>query len=184
MLFGSRSFALFFKSWGYAPARNYTLFYMCNFWWLCFIPPNNFYGFTPLRHNTPHGKKTLNKVDLGFAWRRCGGVRKMFMGCRLIGVFLFFLLPSASIRVTQIPVRLMLKLKANLKKSSINSSKKNTSRKKFGRIYIAEPLALGKFCKIFVPNIDEGQKKSYHLSAGHLALCHEVNPALLLHLRS
>ena len=22
--------------------------YMCNFWWLCFIPPNNFYGFTPL----------------------------------------------------------------------------------------------------------------------------------------
>ena len=22
--------------------------YMCNFWWLCFVPPNNFYGFTPL----------------------------------------------------------------------------------------------------------------------------------------
>ena len=25
---------------------------MCNFWWLCFIPPNNFYGYTLLRMST------------------------------------------------------------------------------------------------------------------------------------
>ena len=33
------------------------------------------------------------------------------MGCRLIGVFLFFLLPSASIRVTRIPVSLNVESK-------------------------------------------------------------------------
>ena len=42
-----------------------------------------------------------------------------------------------------------------------------------GLIYIARGLWY------FLPNIDEGQKKSYHLSAGPLALCHMVNPALV-----
>ena len=36
-----------------------------------------------------------------------------------------------------------------------------------GRIYIARgPWHLGDFCNIFLPNISEDQKKSYHLSAG------------------
>ena len=48
-------------------------------------------------------------------------------------------------------------------------------------LHSAGPLALGKFSNIFLPNIDENQKNSYHLSAGNLALCHMVNAALLLH---
>ena len=48
-------------------------------------------------------------------------------------------------------------------------------------LHCAGPLALEKFCNIFLPNIGENQKKSYYLSAGPLALCHLVNVALLLH---
>ena len=33
-------------------------------------------------------------------------------------------------------------------------------------------------------NVDENQKKSYHLSVGPLALCHIVNRALVIALRS
>ena len=36
-----------------------------------------------------------------------------------------------------------------------------------GRIYIARgPWHLGDFCDIFLPNVNEDQKKSCHLSAG------------------
>ena len=35
--------------------------YMCNFWWLCFIPPNNFYGFTPLKQTDIQNKLYLPK---------------------------------------------------------------------------------------------------------------------------
>ena len=38
------------------------------------------------------------------------------MGCRLIGVFLFFLLPSVSIRVTRIPVSLNVESKSEPEK--------------------------------------------------------------------
>ena len=39
-----------------------------------------------------------------------------------------------------------------------------------GRIYIAlRPCQFGDFYKTFLPNIDEDQKKSYHLRAGPLA---------------
>ena len=50
-----------------------------------------------------------------------------------------------------------------------------------GRIYIARcPWHFGDYCNIFLPNIDEDQKKSYHLNAGPLlALCHMVNLALV-----
>ena len=40
------------------------------------------------------------------------------------------------------------------------------------------------FPNIFLPNVGEDQKKSYHLSAGSLALSHIVNPALVVALRS
>ena len=43
------------------------------------------------------------------------------------------------------------------------------------------PWYFGNICKIFVPNIGEDQKKSYHLNVGPLALCHEVNLFWLLH---
>ena len=43
----------------------------------------------------------------------------------------------------------------------------------------AIPWHFGDFCVIFLPNIGKGQKKSYHLSTGPLALCHMVNPALV-----
>ena len=48
-------------------------------------------------------------------------------------------------------------------------------------------LALGdneEFRNIFLPNIDEDQKKSNHQRAGPLALCHVVNPSLVIKLRS
>ena len=40
-----------------------------------------------------------------------------------------------------------------------------------------------RFCNIFVPNTGEDQKKSY-LSAGPLALCHVLNPSLVIALHS
>ena len=47
-----------------------------------------------------------------------------------------------------------------------------------GRIYIARgPWYFGDNRNIFLPNGGEDQKKSYHLSAGLLALCHmEIRP--------
>ena len=41
-----------------------------------------------------------------------------------------------------------------------------------------------KIRNIFPPNIGKDQKKSYHQSAGHLSLCHMVNPSLVITLRS
>ena len=46
------------------------------------------------------------------------------------------------------------------------------------------PRHFGDFRKIFLPNIGEGQKKSYHLSATPLALCQMVNPPGVIALRS
>ena len=52
-------------------------------------------------------------------------------------------------------------------------------------IYIARgPWYFGDFRNIFLLNIGEDQKKSYHLSAEPLALCQMVNPALIILLRS
>ena len=46
-------------------------------------------------------------------------------------------------------------------------------------------VAVEDFCKIFLPNIGENQKKkSYHLRAGTLALRHMVNPPLVIALGS
>ena len=54
-----------------------------------------------------------------------------------------------------------------------------------GQINIAQrSWHFGDFCNIFFSNIGEDQKKSYHLSAGPLALCHMINPALFIALRS
>ena len=39
------------------------------------------------------------------------------------------------------------------------------------------------FCNIFLPNTDEDQKKSY-MSAEPLALCHMLNPSLVIALGS
>ena len=44
------------------------------------------------------------------------------------------------------------------------------------------PLALWDFCNIFLPNKGEDQKKSY-MSAEPLALCHVLNPSLIIALR-
>ena len=46
------------------------------------------------------------------------------------------------------------------------------------------PPALWEFRNIFLPNTGEDQKKSCHLSAVPLALCHMVNPSLVITLRS
>ena len=51
-------------------------------------------------------------------------------------------------------------------------------------LYCAESTALWEFRNIFLPNTDEDQKKSYHLRAVPLALCHKVNPSLVTTLRS
>ena len=45
------------------------------------------------------------------------------------------------------------------------------------------PLTLWDFRNIFFPNAGEDQKKSY-MSAGHLVLCHLLNPSLVIALRS
>ena len=53
-----------------------------------------------------------------------------------------------------------------------------------GRIYIElGPMALWDFRNIFLPNTGKDQKKSY-MSAGPLALCHMLNPSLVIALRS
>ena len=46
-----------------------------------------------------------------------------------------------------------------------------------------DPWHFGDFSNIFLPNIDEDQKKSY-MSAGPMALCHLLNPSLVIALRS
>ena len=54
-----------------------------------------------------------------------------------------------------------------------------------GRIYIARgPWYFGDFCNIFLPNIDEDQKKVLKSESGAMALCHMVNQALVIALRS
>ena len=45
------------------------------------------------------------------------------------------------------------------------------------------PLAVWDFCNIFLSNTGENQEKSY-MSAGPLALCHMLNPSLVIALRS
>ena len=53
-----------------------------------------------------------------------------------------------------------------------------------GRIRIAlGPWHLGYFRNIFLPDLGEDQNKSYHQSAGSPALCHMVNPTLVIALR-
>ena len=50
---------------------------------------------------------------------------------------------------------------------------------------IAEgPGNFGDFRNIFLLNLGEDQKRSYHLNKGPLALCHTVNPTLVIALRS
>ena len=52
-------------------------------------------------------------------------------------------------------------------------------------LHCAGPLVLRDYRNIFQPNIGEDEKKkSYHLSAGAVALCHMVNPALVIALLS
>ena len=46
------------------------------------------------------------------------------------------------------------------------------------------PLAHWDFRNIFLPNTGMTKKISYDLSAGLLALCHLLNPALVIALRS
>ena len=54
-----------------------------------------------------------------------------------------------------------------------------------GRIYIARgPWHLGNFCNIFLPNVNEDQKKSYLSERWALALFHMANTALVIALRS
>ena len=51
-------------------------------------------------------------------------------------------------------------------------------------VIIRGPWHFEDFRKILLPNIDEDQKKSNHLSAGTLALCHMANPTRFIALRS
>ena len=51
-------------------------------------------------------------------------------------------------------------------------------------LHCAVPLALWEFSNIFLRNTGEDEKKSYHLSARPLALCHMVNPSLVITLCS
>ena len=54
-----------------------------------------------------------------------------------------------------------------------------------GRNYIARgPWYFGDFCNIFLPNIDEDQKKVFPSERGAVALCHMANPALVIALRT
>ena len=53
-----------------------------------------------------------------------------------------------------------------------------------GRIYIAQgPGYFRDFCNIFLPNIVEDQEKVLRSERGAMALCHMVNPALVIALR-
>ena len=47
-------------------------------------------------------------------------------------------------------------------------------------LHCAVPLALWDLRSIFLPNVGEDQKKSHHLNAGPLALCHTVNLARVI----
>ena len=49
-------------------------------------------------------------------------------------------------------------------------------------LHCAGPPVLSEFCNIFLPNTGEDQKTSCHLSAVPLALCHMVNPSLVIRL--
>ena len=54
-----------------------------------------------------------------------------------------------------------------------------------GRIYfLREPWHYGDFCNIFLPNIGEDQNEVLPSKRGALALCHMVNPDLVIALRS
>ena len=50
-------------------------------------------------------------------------------------------------------------------------------------LYCAGPLVPWDYRKIFLPNIGEDQKRTYHLSVGLLILCLMVNPVLVIALR-
>ena len=50
-------------------------------------------------------------------------------------------------------------------------------------LHCVGPLALWDFCNIFLPNKGEDQKMSY-VGAEPLALCHMLNPSLIIALRS
>ena len=53
------------------------------------------------------------------------------------------------------------------------------------QIYIARGLwHFGDFCNIFMPNIGEDQKEVLPSERGALALCHLVNRAMFIALRS
>ena len=51
-------------------------------------------------------------------------------------------------------------------------------------LHCAGPPALWEFCNIFLPHTGEDRKKSCNLTAVSLALCHKVNPSLVITLRS
>ena len=51
-------------------------------------------------------------------------------------------------------------------------------------LHCVGPRHFGDFRNIIQPNTDEDQTKSYYLSAEPLELCHMVNPALVIVLRS
>ena len=51
-------------------------------------------------------------------------------------------------------------------------------------LHCAGPLALWRFWQNLLAKKGEDQKNSYHLSAGSLALCHRVNPVVVIALHS
>ena len=51
-------------------------------------------------------------------------------------------------------------------------------------VRLPPPEHFRNFCSVFLPNIGEDRKKSYYLSGWPLALCHMVNPAQVIALRS
>ena len=51
-------------------------------------------------------------------------------------------------------------------------------------VHCAIPWQFGDFYDMFLPNIGNAKKKSFHLSTEPLALCLIVNPALVFALRS
>ena len=54
-----------------------------------------------------------------------------------------------------------------------------------GRIYIARgPWYFGDFCNIFLPNLGEDQEKVLRSEHGAMAMCHMVNLAVVIALRS
>ena len=54
-----------------------------------------------------------------------------------------------------------------------------------GRVHTARgPWYFGDFCNIFLPNTGEDQEKVLPSERGPLALCHMVNPAVVIALLS